>query len=340
MRNLKITLIIILGFIVIGLALVMAYCIKFSGGLDFFHYGNTASLVQERTIEAGNIKDVTIDYSKNSYDIYIYTTDESDFTVKEYMSGKASQNEYASIDTNNDKLLIRGVRQQLQYFFNNNYGYIEVYVPKAYIDSISVISSSGNIEFPDDQTFDNISITSSSGDVSIFNLKGTTTNIATSSGNVESDSLEGDKNISSSSGNISIYNGNGNCNMSANSGNITIDKLNGKFAVETSSGDIDITGKSGYGTVKASSGNVDISLDEIKGDIEAAASSGNVSLYLPENAELKFSADASSGDIDTFFDADLAYNKDNNSCEGNVGINPVNHISINTQSGNISVIKN
>ncbi|HKM04222.1 MAG TPA: DUF4097 family beta strand repeat-containing protein [Lachnospiraceae bacterium] len=306
MKKIKITLIIILAIIVVGLIAVLSYFIATSNDLRVFQGRSNVILVKERSINMEEIDELLIDYSNNYFDVYLYESDSQELIVKEYMSEEFEQDKIAKIDSRGTgNLYIKGARMNSGfYWFGIRTGYVEVFFPKNYKGSFSIMTSSGEIVMDENwSSGKDISLSSSSGNIIAHEVVTNKILITSSSGNIDIKNLTGTFDVSSSSGNIKIMNGRG------------------------------------LGNATASSGNIIMELDEVVGNIELSTSSGNVKLKIPESTLFRFDANTSSGNINTFFDDKIAYNKKGNSAQGNIGSDSNTEIKIKASSGNITVSK-
>lgn len=262
-------------------------------------------------------------------------------------------------------------------FSMNRSSRMEIYLPSEYSNALSVSSSSGDISSDLIFHVTGFSASSTSGDISLNEVYAERITSSASSGEITYQTAEGERSFSSTSGDIRIDSGNGNTSASSTSGSITIKNANGELSaaassgdirieassgkkdVETTSGEIVITDSDGYTEASASSGDIRISklagagrfgttsgeilvdfADDaaaINDDIRVGASSGDVSLTIPKELQFDFSAEVSSGEIDTFFDNQLSYSKDDKNAYGTIGANPSIQLDISTTSGNIRV---
>ncbi len=223
--------------------------------------------------------------------------------------------------------------------------------------NISVSSSSGSISF-EKASADRIEVSSTSGDIRFDEANGSRS-FSSSSGSIRILGGDGDSNLSSTSGNITVQKNTGKLNAHASSGNITIEDASGSKEIETtsgfiklshcsgflrassSSGDIRVLEQAGAGSFESTSGNINVDFIEdasvLHEDISADASSGSVSFRLPSGLSFEFEARTSSGEIRTYFDDSLSFQRNGDRASGTVGSNPAQRIRISTTSGNITI---
>lgn len=255
---------------------------------------------------------------------------------------------------------------------------VEVYLPKNFRGQIKADSSSGNVScFCDLELEGDFKVKASSGDVKTKFVSAANIQVTTSSGNINMNKAEGSRTFAASSGNITILDGRGDSTISTTSGNVDVSNMEGKFKISCSSGEVTLSDIVGNGRITTTSGNIrikemngnleevkassgditiakltgmveaqstsgtiSIKFDNILGDIRAEASSGDIKIGMPKDKSFSFSANTSSGDISTWFDSVLRYNKRGNEAEGTVGEKPEFAIKISTTSGNVKMIGN
>lgn len=255
------------------------------------------------------------------------------------MNFKAETEDFASLSTSDSsELIIHGKRiNRFNFFIPSKWGYVELYLPKSYQGSLVAKTSSGDVKITDDQTLDTLSFSSSSGDVETGRVFANEIQLSSTSGSIQADELSGILTLDTSSGDITLHKGSGDGTFSSSSGEINVEEYSGTFQAKTSSGDILISADRGSGTANSSSGTIDLSVKNIAGNLSAESSSGELSLQIPSDSSFQFRADTSSGDIRTFFDSSLSFNKGWSSASGTVGDSGDFKITMTTSSGDITV---
>lgn len=228
----------------------------------------------------------------------------------------------------------------------------DIRFPKVEAEKITASASSGSITFihaagtvvaqasSGDIFFQEITgdaeISTSSGEIKVERIDGGA-ECSASSGDVRIGCAEGDVSISTSSGEIAVLGGSGTRTISASSGSITLADVNGRFDLETTSGEISLENGNGYGEAEASSGDIDVRLSRLEGSLDINTTSGEVRIYIPQDASFSFAFSSASGECTTFFDDSLSYNRRGTSAKGDYGSSPDFDISIATSSGDATV---
>jgi lia operon protein LiaG len=256
-----------------------------------------AKLISTQELSLDGISEIIIT-AKDS-DVIFKETNANQITIKEYGS-KRYKESFIKADSREDILTLTADRQGSSWFkFDNRFRYIEVHLPTTYKDAMSVQTNSGDITADYALTFSEFSAEGSSGSVELYS--------------VHADRIT----------------------LGASSGEIQVNSASGSLDAETSSGDISIEDISGNGTFHTSSGDVSLVVTDLTGDLSFDTSSGTVKCSLPEDTGFAFAADTTSGDINTFFDDDLSYNKRGNNARGTVGGDSKYKIEVSTSSGDI-----
>ena len=329
MKSLKIILILVLTVITFSLCGIMVYVM--AGGSIFRNHNRqgytNVQLVLEREIPLEGIDSISILYSMNSNDIYLYESENDAITIREYSSIEMSEKELSAIKVNENSLEIKGARRNyssvgfhLFYFDGGFYNrhYTEVYLPVSYhgellletasgdiiseLDiksekDVSITSSSGDVEFPS-VAAENVFVHTASGYVKMEKIDANEDHsageisIKTSSGDVDLKELSGKTNIESSSGYLTIGTITGDTQLKTSSGDINIKELTGEVKTESSSGYLNIGTLTGNAQFKTTSGDVDVQYAD--GDVQTVTTSGNVKVLEGDGSR---TISTSSGDI-------------------------------------------
>jgi DUF4097 and DUF4098 domain-containing protein YvlB len=329
------------------LPVISAFC---GGSLEM-------ELVNTQKIGLDQVNGIEVLY--RSEKVTLFKGTENTLIIKEYMS-KNNSNYYARITSAGNKLTIERGRRPLGLFYAVH-ARVEIYLPVSYTNALSVKTTSGKIEFPDEYACSQINIESSSGSISVNTIMAETANFKNSSGGIHCENVNGNTDIHTTSGRISFGNITGNVSVESSSGSIHGKKVNGNINISTSSGGIDfdhITGsvfaESSSGSIKLnlvndggvnaknSSGGIRCAVNENVGNISLVTTSGSVSLNLPENLNFSFSSRTSSGSLSApFSDKLFSPITDKKLVEGVVGGDTISEnspqINIRTSSGSINV---
>lgn len=154
---------------------------------------------------------------------------------------------------------------------------------------------------------------------------------STSSGSIALDNLQGPVDARTSSGDITASALSGPLTLITSSGSIRLRQITGQLDARTSSGDVLVSESvlSGNSLLQTQNGSVrfDGSLDP-HGSYTMQTTSGDVDLALPANAAFSLSASTGSGGIQNAFGGSL------------IGAAPRAQVSLQTQNGSISLVKN
>ncbi|MDF2941344.1 MAG: hypothetical protein K0S01_202 [Herbinix sp.] len=337
MKRVIIAFIIAIAAIAVGLICLMAYSV--SRGSDTFSHENSGmKLVNTQNVSLDSIDSVNILYQSD--DVTFYTSDTNELILKEYMNYVPEDYELSSVNKSGNKVTVKCGKQKLHiisFRLFSSSTRIEIYLPADYSNKLNVETSSGNINSDLSFTLSEFTASSSSGNININEVHSDRISASASSGNITFQVADGDRQFSTHSGNIKVLGGAGDSSFDASSGNITIENASGHLEAEASSGNIDIMDSVGGGDITTTSGNIKYNLTSLTEDLDLHASSGDVRVSIPKEASFDFTAETSSGDIRTYFDDVLSYNKKGNEASGIVGTNPNININISTSSGNIIV---
>lgn len=324
-------------YITVALLLILLLAFSISRGKISSGGGYSMKLVNTQAINLTDINSINIKYS--SENITILSSDTDELIFKEYMNYEPEEADLSKIDVNGSELYIYDSANRLSFTvwpFVKNHN-VEIYIPGDYSNYLSVNSSSGNISCKPKLGLSGLAVRSSSGNIRFGDVYAANIKADASSGNISFDLAEGDRSFSTTSGNIKILAGKGDSRVHASSGNITVENAVGYLDVSAASGEVRVRASEGGGKLGSSSGNINLELSNLTADLDITASSGNVKLTVDRSNSFSFSANATSGDIRTFFDDELSYNKKGNSANGIHGADPAYSINIRTTSGNIKV---
>jgi len=282
--------------------------------------GGNLELVNTQEMKLDNIINVKILFSSERVSVYMGTTDT--LIIKEYMN-ENNEKYFAKINNTGNTITIENGDRPFRPIFNFFNRRLEVYLPVSYKNTMSIKTSSGNIE--------------------TSNIFGSDIIIESSSGNISADSITSNKiNLNTSSGRIDVGNAGGNITVESSSGRIEINQANGMLTLKTTSGNIELGMVTGSVNARTSSGRIYCTVNESAGDITLNTSSGAVRLYLPQSLSFSFSSRTSSGRLTTPFSDRLSNPvNDRNLTQGIIGNNNdsinIPKVDIRTSSGSISI---
>ena len=341
MKNIKIGLIVVLSIITLGLCGILVQGIRYGrySNSDTYRNNTQMHLVLEEEVPLDKINSIAALYDMNNNDVRIYEGEGSTLIVREYVNYEAEDKEISTVKVNGSSLEIKGKKRnnisyRTAFFFhyNNNYGYIELWLPKSYKGDIAIETASGDIESKPDIAIDGkFEASAASGDISMPSILAKSVNISTASGDVKGNvfqgkitigtasgdvdlteligdtqigtasgyinvgTIAGNTKFSSASGDISAIKIDGDINVSSASGNVKIEEGSGKRNVSVVSGDVRLEGISDVFDISATSGEIRIKAQKGEGEIETT--SGDVSLELAELTG-KLNIDTASGRVD------------------------------------------
>lgn len=289
------------------------------GRVSFVFGGGRVKLYNTKEFGTEGIEKIKLDYK--SQNIVFNKGEEGKIVINEYLSERR-KNAEAVMEVTNGTLYINGadkgtVVNILSFGMQNER--IEVYLPEAYTGEVEARTSSGNIKAEDTFAFQEFGAAANSGNISCGRITADIIKANTSSGNIKFDIAQGSRIMVAGSGNIRINAGEGDTRVTTGSGSIEVDNAVGELEAT------------------ASSGNIRAGFMEIDGGVSVQTTSGNIKLEIPEESAFSFAASATSGSINTDFDAALEYNDKRNRASGVYGNGPAAAIRTGASSGNIAV---
>lgn len=329
----SVVLVVILGFMAYVLIRGGEGVSFFSSGEDGFSIGTT--LVGTEKIDSSGIS--AIDITVSSADIKFKTADGNEIIIEEYAGGQAKKVQTISAvkSDSNFKVTMDTQRVNNWVMFGSNYRYLEVYLPADYSKTMRIRTTSGDIYADNELKAAEFTVGTSSGYLYLADVSADSISIQTSSGDVNADIFSGPAKIQCSSGYVRIKENIGDTSVSTNSGDVTLSSMKGNLDVQTSSGYVKAENIVGKARVKTSSGDVTLDFQELTGDLDIETTSGYVRCNIPEDTGFEFSASTNSGDIDTYFDDFLGYDKKGKKAGGTIGSSSDREVRIQTSSGDI-----
>ena len=335
-------MIIFFSLLLLGLVGLLAYGLtRGTDGLFLAGSSNRFSGISLVSTQTFELTDVSMIAIKNySSDIFFLPSDDETLVVKEYVSNKRTQSPFVTVKHSGYRLNIEADRYNSSSWivFGSNYRCIEIYLPASYRNELKAETGSGDIFSDLDLTFTKCSLTGSSSDISLAGLTAETVSVTTSSGDILIERLNGEKKIETQSGTVSIGGGSGDAEISSSSGDIKLEGIEGHVRINTASGDMWVNDLTGSADAASSSGDIRLMFASLTGNLDIESSSGTVYCELPKDISFKFHADTSSGDIRTYFDDTLSFNRRGTQAEGEVGDLPDLKATVKTSSGDIKFI--
>lgn len=308
-------------------------------------YGDSAHLALEYETSAEAVRDFRVLYENNSLDVYFYESSQDKILIKEYAYKELAEREKTVVTEKDGVLLVKGKRRGKLINFgffngNRNGGYVEVYLPDTWQGNLKVQTVSGEISSQIDFCLGaeaDFQASSTSGDIFLARVEAGKINVSSVSGDLRIEDMNGDSQISTTSGEINLFTETGDCGISTVSGDIRVDCLTGVFRFSSTSGEISAAEVTGGGRASTVSGDVRLLFKAMEEDLTVSTTSGEVSVGLPRDTAVDFQADTTSGEIYTFFDEFLSFNKRGSHASGVYGEGAACTVDINTTSGDISI---
>lgn len=272
------------------------------------------TLVNTLILDTGDFESLWLDYDAD--DIYVLESDSDKVIVKEYMN-EPKKRYYARTSTKNSQLLItEGYRPRRSSFKS----YIELYIPKHYINSLSLHTTSGSIN---SEIVLNIlgdfSVDTTSGIVNLANTKASNINAISTNGSLSIENINADA-INIKTTNATTY----------------INQICGIIHYQSKGGNLSASNIHGSGSFKSSGeGSIDISFADANGDIFVYSKNGTLSVILPNKLAFKFLATTKEGTIESSLIEQLAITS--HTVSGIIGTSPDISVELETRNGDIKV---
>ncbi|MBD5513575.1 MAG: DUF4097 domain-containing protein [Lachnospiraceae bacterium] len=352
MRRIKIVLLVALCVLTVLLCGIFAHGMTGHNIYRAFQYDHERDyvgmhLVLEQEVSIDGIDSISVSYSMNSNDVYLYEGQGDVLTVKEYNEVGLNENQLSTVSVKGSKLEIKGKRRSSRRigvgFFHFGYGagYTEIWLPASYKGDLALSTSSGDIMSEMDLVLErDLMAASTSGEITMPDVTASNVLLASTSGNVRFENIETNKNetagdisITTTSGDITVKQLAGETNIVSTSGYVNAETITGNVQIETTSGDITVQHLDGNVTVGSSSGCAKIM--EGKGERSVSTSSGDV---LIDGSEGLWKIQTTSGEVC------VKGQNDNGSIDttsGDVSLEIVElngTLDINTSSGSVNMV--
>jgi len=298
----------------ITLCMAIILCLSALSGCS---NSKTPQIANELRFSLDTVSKLTISYDEET--ITFFESDNEYLVIKEYMT-KNKSSYYAKVtELNNSIHISEGDKPLFKDGFSR---YIEVYLPAAYRENLSVTTTNGIIDFSNiDLDLSSLRVDSTSGAIILDSAIVSDIHLSSTSGIMDL-------------GNIQV----GQIRLETTSGNVTCAELNGYVTYTSTSGDVDIKSAIGSGSYTANnSGKLNVVYTEVDGDLSFFNKNDNIILTLPADLEFVFEATTKNGLISTDFPQDVTTN--GRSTSGIVGDNPTVTIKAETNNGDIQVTR-
>ncbi|MGL1893472.1 MAG: DUF4097 domain-containing protein [Spirochaetaceae bacterium] len=239
----------------------------------------------------------------------------------------------------NDRIIVTTTVRG-KYSISQDNSLLTVKIPRKVISTLSVSTSSGEINVLDIE-IEHITLISSSGDIITNRINSDDFIVKSSSGDSKHEIIKSVKySVQASSGDINLNDiVADDSNIRTSSGEIQVTNMKNSSAnFSSTSGDIDIKGYTGNLITDSSSGAVNIEFNKVLSNVGITTSSGDVKLYIPEDSSFKLNVNTSSGDIESALPITISGSYRDNRLVGTVGDGNGN-FSVVTSSGDIKIFK-
>lgn len=300
------------SIVAILLSVILAICINGWGGNIFsssiftreFTISNMKVVKELKFDDIDDLKNIKIDF--NASDLIISENDENNIIIIVKSNKNLKDKKYINTKVSSQTLNIEDLnnRSSRNIFgiFNGYSLEVEVKVPKSYKENITINNRVGDITFNSDLNLNNLDIEVKTGDI------------------------DGNQKINAKK--ITVNN---------KVGNMDFNYLNGEdVSIEGKTGDIDIDEFSGKGNIESQVGDIACDIKNLTGDFSLKSKVGDLELYINRDLSFSFEGNKSFDNLDT----DLKFNNVSQSSDyfaGQYGDNPVNKITANVKTGDISI---
>lgn len=298
--------------------------------------GGNMKQVYENTVSLSGVNDLTLELT--SMDVTFAASENDELRVVQYATGDLKQSDYVTVEQSGDKVDIRQPIWHGFWLFRMSVPQrLTVYLPASYAQSLTLRSTSGNVDIEPALNLQKLELKLTSGNIySDDTITAKDLRIRMTSGDVGVYSLVSDTyDISSTSGNIRGGELTGKGSMQLTSGEIVFESVTGaSHRLGTTSGNIRIGSLTGDTEMQAASGNITAKFEGTLSTVTAHAGSGNINLTLPSGAGATVKATCGSGNING--DVGFSYDKDGRNATATVnGGGAVVDASVG--SGNITI---
>lgn len=267
----------------------------------------TSSKKVVKELKFDDINDIeNIKIGFNTSDLIISENSEDNIKLIVKSNRKLKDKKYIKAEINSNTLNVEDYNNKsnrnIFNMFNNYYLEVEIKIPKDYKESITVDNRVGDVEIDSSLSLSRLDI------------------------NIQTGDIEGNGKINSKE-----------ITISSKVGEVEFKSLEGKnIIIKNKTGDIDIDEFSGNGSIESQIGDIACDVERLNGDFSIKSKTGDVDLYVNRDLSFVFEGNKSFGDIDS----GLEFNnvtQSSNFFKGEYGNNPVNKITTNVKTGDISI---
>lgn len=274
-----------------------------------------SGVANEISFSLEGISEVVISYDEEH--VTFYDSDSGRLVIKEYMTENKSAY-YARAEQGGGKIRINEGGKPL---FRDGFSrWVEVYVPAAYHEKLTVTTTEGDADFSAlPLSLGALRIDSTAGTVCLNTVEAQDIFLSTTRGRIEADFLKADS-----------------IRIDTTSGSFFCEKLDGYAAYTTTSGSAEIRSAVGAGNFRANnSGKLCVTYTQVTGDLVFYNKNDDICLTLPAGLEFRFEAASKNGSIVTSFQECISL--EGRTASGAAGGNPGITVKAETNNGNIVV---
>lgn len=243
-------------------------------------------IVYEEEFDVTNIKNIDLDWTSGS--INIYKSDSDKIRVIQKSKYELKEDELVNIDYKNETISVKEGKKKIGFFFLG----------------FGSISTSLDVYLPDKE-FEEVYVKISSGRANIEGIKLNKFKVKVSSGKIEIRKvISQDIEANVSSGNIEMNDVKAtSLNSEVTSGKIEVNNLNTNILkASVKSGKIDIEGSMKQLDLKATSGKILVGDNVLPESLDVKVTSGSIDVAIPENEGFEASYSVTSGSFKSDFD--------------------------------------
>lgn len=282
------------------------------------------TLYNERKFSEDGIKTLVTELQASPVDLDVQLTTESEILIQEYYNKEPQQGQTLEFTLNGSQLKLAygpaviGLSRR---------GTVKVFLPE---------SLAGSLE--------EFQVTTTSGDITLGDIGAAKQCIKTVSGDINARAAIGEVTIATVSGDVDYDLVDGKLSVHTTSGDVSVQKVVGELCQSSVSGDVEIAELEGNAGVHTTSGDVSINVTKTGEKMEISTTSGDVEIDLPKVCSVQMTLSTASGDIDTFCDniatsEKVDYVKTGKNAVGTVGEEPFLNLKVATVSGDIAVLR-
>ena len=272
-------------------------------------------LINELSFSLDQISDLSIAYDADKITFVQGNGDR--LAIREYMTHDRRRY-YAKVKAWNKRIQIHeGKRPHFTPGFSCA---VEVYLPKDYRQSLTITTTSGDIDLSGcDLELSSLRVDSTSGTVRIKRVSAPSISLSTTSGTLNLNQILGST-----------------VKIETTSGSVTCAEVNGHVDYRSTSGNAEIKSAAGSGTYIAdNSGLLRVAYKKVTGDLSLFNKNDPVELSLPPELSFDFEASSKNGTISVPFGENLT--KSDQKMAGSVGPSPSVRVQIETRNGDVRV---